>query len=164
MSGQLEQKQKTFEQQLSVLKDFFTCNLLLFFAMIPLSGKIRMTVAIPAKADGPRCCEGRGTGLVQISAAALQETHVHHCDIPATGRRDREQFRWGPTRRRWSKPQSPSASGCLRRPGWRFRPLCTFFWPNCWWPTTTCKKQMRQKTFNFIFKHNSCFVSFSWLC
>lgn len=33
----------------------FTCSLLLFFAMNPLSGKMRMTVAIPAKADGPRC-------------------------------------------------------------------------------------------------------------
>lgn len=35
----------------------FTCSLLLFFAMNPLSGKMRMTVAIPARADGPSCWE-----------------------------------------------------------------------------------------------------------
>lgn len=40
----------------AVHMETFTCSLLLFFAMNPLRGKIRMTVAIPARADGPRCC------------------------------------------------------------------------------------------------------------
>lgn len=34
---------------------FRTCSLLLFLAMNPLSGKMKMTVAIPASADGPSC-------------------------------------------------------------------------------------------------------------
>lgn len=35
-----------------------TWSLLLILAMNPFKGKMRITMAIPANADGPRCCTG----------------------------------------------------------------------------------------------------------